>query len=137
MERVFLFRGKRIDNGKWITGCMMQHGFETPYIFETGTHAAAVEPSTVGQCLGFEDESGKLIFEGDIIQRDITNETIVGDVVWTDVGITGFMLKVTRKDHYSFFSMGRGKFDDDIGDKCNDKIIGNIHDNPELMEVLK
>lgn len=51
-----------------------------------------------------------------------------------DMAGTGFYLKVNEDAKSSFYPIGRGQFDDDDGKRCNDIILGNIHDNPELIK---
>jgi hypothetical protein len=46
---------------------------------------------------------------------------------------TGFYLKIKQKNGIGFYPMNRGQFDDDDGDLCNDIVLGNVHDNPELL----
>ena len=138
--REILFRGKRIDNDEWIEGhygeyMLMSgvsiHGISIPKK-ETvcGSICYDVEASTVGQYTGLTDKNGKKIFEGDIVKvtglwpdRDgeqrIWRQFRVGEVFYY---------------HGAFFF---GKWGlQKTSEKCIE-IIGNIHDNPELLEVGK
>lgn len=87
------------------------------------------------QCAGFKDINEKLIFEGDILRRETFGSPVIGEVVWSDMGFTGLKLKARTETGYSFYSIGRGKYDDDEGNICNDIIIGNIYENPELLNT--
>lgn len=125
--REILFRGKRIDNGEWVKGfyvCIPDTHYIMTGKFDSLTNgiinseAYKVDPSTVGQFTGLEDKLGTKIFEGDVID-DLGVEYIV----------------VFDSDYAQF----RGKFDgwnaeiSHIASRC--EVIGNIHDNPELLEV--
>lgn len=82
-----------------------------------------VEPSTLGECTGLTDKNGTLIFEGDFIKN--LDDGKIWLVVWSNSG-AGYVCK-DRIDCYNT-----------IGTDCyrttRTKIIGNIHDNPELLK---
>lgn len=116
--REILFRGKRVDNGEWETGSLvyarMGTSEEQAGIADKMTaYHTPVIPETVGQYTGLTDKNGKKIFEGDIVK--ISNDEIF-EVKYEDGG----------------FTAGLFLGDWDYG---HVEVIGNIYDNPELMEV--
>lgn len=113
--REILFRGKRIDNGKWVQGSLFTR-VNTAYIFPLPitTSKAEVDPETVGQFTGIT-ANGTKIFEGDIIEWD--------ELEW------GEKHRELVEWNYNLFAIRK----DDWGEWC--EVIGNIHDNPELLEV--
>lgn len=140
--RPIKFRGKRVDNGEWVEGLICynsgghpnnieQCGFDKPYegVFE-------VIPETVGQFTGLTDKNGKEIWDGDILQftyQDRIEENGRGEVkgaVTFENG--GFYVKenfpYTYEDEMSSPDTLNGWLKSE-----NCYIIGNIHDNPELL----
>ena len=141
--REILFRGKRAYGGEWVEGFYyMQRGkyagdksfcYEYPTIttgiVETsgayGESSEAIEyeviPETVGQYTGITDKTGKKIFEGDIVKEyNIFGvEVGIGAVHWSDLFLAWHITK--NKSMYS-------------GNIASYEVIGNIHDNPELLE---
>lgn len=117
--REILFRGKRIDNGEWITGDLWNRpyadlGVSIVNFFEdTGTTGGLrVIPETIGQYTGLKDKNGKKIFEGDMI-KICSGKPIVGYVEFN-----GLMFLV---DGWGLWSFSHHK--------CEFEIVGNIHGN--------
>lgn len=143
--REILFRGKRLSDGEWVTGYYIQ---PTYHWHKRGIHKDwiacgavsnggwlnllqkyAVIPETVGQYTGLTDKNGKKIFEGDIVRvDDDVKETFPqvedGDVRFARggffVGSYGDILR-SLDVIADFKGVLRGE------------VIGNIHDNPELL----
>ena len=122
--REIKFRGKHLD--KWLYGSLHMNESGQPAIATPSTfHFRCVDPDTVGQYTGLLDRNDKEIYEGDIIEvnrgcceRDgIHFDFIFHAVVFWDK--SGFMYK------------GPGIFS---GSFNNVKVIGNVHDNPSLLE---
>ena len=135
--REILFRGKRVDNGEWWYGLPLRtlnkDGEDVLNIqcWERGKDGVTgiydpVIPSTVGQYTGLTDKNSTKIFEGDIVKDE--QAQMLGKVVYATAadgfdGMAGFMV-------------------DDIDDGLQNyngfwhlvEVIGNIHDNPELLE---
>ena len=125
--REILFRGKRADNGVWVEGADIMHKTVRGElcIADVGTDWVSVIHETVGQYTGLKDKNGKKIFEGDIVTNMLNCD--VG-IVFYDDELCGFYKTSTR---YS------GVFGCGILIMCGQEeyeIIGNIHDNPELLE---
>jgi uncharacterized phage protein (TIGR01671 family) len=144
--REILFRGKSVEqrnSGRWIEGSLVTlddtHTFIVPRFesastlsndFIVSSTMEAVDPSTVGQYTGLNDRNGKRIFEGDVIK-----------IPWRDgyqnrVAIfeNGLFKARSKPDSYSVSLVSFVGFDDP--ELCCE-VIGNIHDNPELLEVNK
>lgn len=127
-EHMGLFRGKRICNGKWMEGYLLRLADGTCLICQAGyrINRYKVNPDTVGKCTGLRDKNGKLIFEGDILRlggRDLPHWIKKGQKCKVEYNAGGF---VPLCD-----------YDSDCGDHVaagDCEIIGNIHDNPELLE---
>ncbi len=133
MNDRFLFRGKRKDNGEWVKGYYVPAGDVATIIQPTrmGFHAEKpegsadawmVDPATVGQCTGLRDKNGTLIYEGDIC-KDSTGW--VFEVIWDDIDarFLGRQSK-PRGDTYICY----------VGRVPAAEILGNVHDNLELLE---
>lgn len=140
MNNRYICRGKRKDNDEWIEGYLIQ-GNKTyiatteaiNYMVVSTSCMASIElveviPETVGQCTGLKDKNGKLIFENDIIVTDKFNTPEIKYTITYDKELAAFIGEY-RKGCIKHFTT----FDDDSN--CFE-VIGNIHDNPELLEKL-
>ena len=125
--REILFRGKRKDNGKWVEGHYGEYysGKENVSCISisketiSGSLCYDVIPETVGQYTGLTDKNGTKIFEGDILHA------AQGDFVvrWSE-SICSF---VAGEKERMRPCMNSGTMN------CCE-VIGNIFDNPELLE---
>ena len=128
MTREILFRGKRIDNGEWVFGDLRHifYGECYPHIVDNSNGlnnsvcGLEVDPATVGQFTGLTDRNGVKIFEGDIVNYNC------------EPGYVGFDKE--NAEFLIFFSKWTAGFDSIYCDR-NAEVIGNIYDNPELLEV--
>lgn len=129
MSERYLFRGKRKDNNEWVTGDLMQWSDGTIRIcVESGVDektTVTVIPETVGQCTGLKDKNGKMIYEGDIVKGLFNFGLEIMSVCTFKDGAFGLTAKQCGAYHFSAFTS-----------ICNVKyeVIGNIRDNPELLE---
>lgn len=122
MKREILFRGKRVT-GKWVTGYYYPDFDDTEvgYILSNDDGVVYdVWKIAVGQFTGLTDKNGVKIFEGDIV-KDLNFEIASNSVVVYDPAI----FRIANKN---------GDFvGDGYPDWDNFEVIGNIHDNPELL----
>lgn len=137
MTREILFRGKCMDNGEWVEGYYSPvnipiTGNMGHFINVGGYRAVEIDPETVSQFTGLTDENGVKIFEGDIIKwKYLCNDHLVYQVVY-EKGTAGFVTRRNFNNRDGIDCYSDSVFDDD-GDMS--EVIGNIHDNPELLEV--
>lgn len=129
--REILFRGKRVDNGEWIYG--MPCATEKSGIYAIQTLCGGIFdiiPETIGQYTGLKDKTGTKIFEGDIIESVFIKKLYLvyfGEHLfdgydgeryacgWYNEDDCGFVTEICCPDTWAI-------------------VIGNIHDNPELLE---
>lgn len=125
--REILFRGKRIDNGNWISGSLFAR-IDDCYIIPLAviTSKSKVDPETVGQYTGLTDTNGKRIFEGDVIK------SWQGKILAVKFGqYRDDEEVVSGNGWYVSGEYGTLSFDERWG---GHEVIGNIHDNPELLK---
>ncbi len=143
--REIKFRGKRIDNGEWVHGsllidkryhddknCQLTEYYISTVHHENGDEVGelwCVDLATVGQFIGINDIEDNNLYEGDII-RMFTDKWIIA-VVRIEYGIPIFT-SVDFADTYEYVSEYL-QYDGGYG-WVDCELIGNIHDNPELLE---
>ena len=130
--RTIKFRGKTVNGNEWIFGTTISQGTikrkADKWFMEVGENKwKGLHPGSLGQFTGLFDKDGKEIYEGDILRRKDS----------------GALLKVEFRhgafgyEYYGDFHSWAGNhnftfnpFDTDV----DFAIIGNIHDNPELLK---
>ena len=122
--RTIKFRGKRIDDGKWIYGYLA--GTDSiNNIDEVAYPNEDVAREAIGQFSGMLDKNGKEIYEGDIVRYydDIEDELVSSHVIY-------------HKESCSFCAAPTKLCGDYIGITAywQFEVIGNIHDKPELIK---
>ena len=128
MEDRYIYKAKRLDNGEWVEGYLSypfctKKGNESYYFYAKDSLGffcrCVVDASTICQCTGSKDKNGKLIWENDIVKT--SGHIFV--CYWDEYN---FEWGLKSKTH----TFGLGYID-----KWLIEVIGNIFDNPELLEV--
>jgi len=124
------FRGKALSGAGWVYGYVIHYGLDRVIIDTKDWHVSeAVDPATVGQYTGLKDREGRKIFEGDILKPEFGNFPNL--VVEYNADAAAFAAKANEpvggegKKTFLFSELP-------IGDLF--AVIGNIHDNPELIK---
>lgn len=121
--REYKFRGIRCDNKEWIYGDLLRTIVDPfTYIQNANEGQIKVMPHTVGQSTELPDNSGKEIYDGDFV---LINDDEIGIVIWDKAELEyGITIDTAQLKMGNFYSK-------DL------EVIGNIHDNPELLEIAK
>lgn len=143
MNERYLFRGKRTDNGEWVTGyyvfrrkrsgifgqIISELDFDRHLIIDLQGNSHEVIPETVGQCTGLKDKNGELIFEGDVVQTKKYGKVIGhSNVNYYDTFRITYVPAVFRLENiYRSFNL--------VGNSADFEIIGNIYDNSNLCKL--
>ena len=135
--REILFRGKRVDNGEWVYGL--------PYKAKYGCISSIVNddeerflilPETVGQYTGLKGKNGKEIYEGDIVCTRFPEGCKNAGKICSigDIQFRGSMFGIDWAQWKNDTFWGLRRIDEDFHKEI--EVIGNIYDNPELLEEI-
>lgn len=130
MEDRYLFKAKRIDNGEWVRGVpfeiegkqvilikdnenILRVNYLEENMWTSEIYAIEVDASTICQCTGLKDKNGKRVWENDIVKYD-----------W---GGTRIDFIEYQPPIFTYSKSMRWNLQ-------QDEVIGNIFDNPELLE---
>ena len=134
-----LFRGKRIDTGEWVYGFYghkpngneVEGHFIIKWCFNVDSDSiyayfsgVPVIPETVGQYTGLDDKNGVKIFKGDVVRYLNSIESGTGVVTFDTCAYQFNWIDIDEANSLLMYF------------QCSEEmeVIGNIHDNPELME---
>lgn len=133
MEDRYLFKAKRVNNGEWVIGyygvigkrnVIIEKYAENYYCPDTcesrhGNQIHEVNSKTICQCTGLRDKNGKLIWENDIVK--INNDKVNTLITFRDFEI---ICTIPNEKYYKH----RLEYDTEY------EVVGNVFDNPELLE---
>lgn len=127
--RTIKFRGQRVDNNEFVYGFYWVTSIAT-YITadaETKHQDIPVFSATIGQYTGIKDHRQNEIYEGDILKWDSEDGEVTGKVVFKNsdeenLNLSGFVFEIIRVEEY------------DHDNPIEFTIVGNIHENPELLK---
>lgn len=149
--RTIKFKAKRLDNGEWVKGDLLQYLDGTVYIGDNEgtwtddglcnsdyTHVEIVAPDTVCQFTGFLDKNGKEIYEGDVLRSDEYPYSCIGDkrrdnyyavVYYCEEGAC-FGTVTAKNPSSDVGGISDGILDDVEREKMkNFEVIGNVHED--------
>jgi uncharacterized phage protein (TIGR01671 family) len=141
--REILFRGKTPkyepfnegNNDKWVEGHFCKDSFaEKTYINENvganNFFMYMVIPETVGEYTGLKDKNGKMIFEGDIVEATDSGCKKFYRIIFYDAEMAHFGTKWPKaKGEFALEGLTAYRIKIE-----GIRVVGNIHDNPELVE---
>ena len=145
--RTIKFRGQKTTNGIWVYGSLVySNELDAAIYYQVGKSSVKsmewvyVNPDTIGQFTGLYDKNGKEIYEGDILLWTRKNVHIEGRqrqdfsdkcIVYYDNDKCAFRFRYELR---CGACVGYLDFDDDRSDESFVEVIGDIHNNPKLLE---
>lgn len=140
--REILFKAKRIDNGEWIEGSLLNLDSDSGYCYIVPTYETAstlpikslildrmklVDPETICQFTGLTDKDGKKIWENDIVTCQTKYGGDIGKVVFHN---GKFCVLWNSAYHYP----RNGKCESYYGINTKNSVKGSVFDHPELLQ---
>lgn len=136
MDNRYLYKAKQIDTGEWVEGFLKQYPTgeweiarkcdnppDSDPMWQKVLITYKIEANSICQCTGLKDKNGKLIWENDIVRYcDCTVEKYV--IAWEPDKVCF---------EYQQYGCSIMNFDELSGIEV--EVIGNVFDNPELLEV--
>lgn len=136
MEDRYLYKAKRLDNGEWVQGVpfkvegkwvllindnenLLRVHFIEENMWIAEIYAIEVDASTICPCTGLKDKNGKLIWENDIVKINNSKGNVL--ITFRDFEI---ICTIPNEKYYKH----RLEYDTEY------EVVGNIFDNPELLE---
>lgn len=131
----YLYKAKSITGsckGTWVTGSYIYqrsqeeftHRIQPPY---SCSYALPVDPDTICRCTGMNDKKKNLIWENDIVKIIYNGKEYIYIVVWdsSELGFKATNGKENYENHFQYLTC------------CEEiKVIGNVFDNPDLLEKI-
>lgn len=148
--REILFKAKRIDNGEWIIGSLIQNTYlggirswisseqedkarlRSVSTYQAEWRAFEVRTDTICQYTGLTDKNGKLIFENDVVKATVRQNSLCQLSSYSD------FYQISYQEKYCYFYLKKKNnnllFDGNWSYYIKSiEVIGNIFENPELM----
>lgn len=133
--REIKFRGRRVDTGEWVYGKLLNSNFSSFIVMMVNTIGGnvisslvyhEVDQESIGQYTGLKDKKGVEIYERDVVDTTYNGEAFIGVVVY-DMSELDFKATNGKENYGSNFQYLLC---------CEEvEVIGNIYENPELLEV--
>lgn len=143
--REILFKAKRLDNGEWVEGDLIQNIFggmkrmwissesydkerlRSVHKYITEWRGIEIDPDTICQYTGLTDKNSRKIWENDIVQAWSEGSNAIGKVIRRVDGLYIMYPAYQKKEFWGLYPNKNGK--------TTVEVIGNIFDNEELLEV--
>jgi uncharacterized phage protein (TIGR01671 family) len=134
MNREILFKAKTIKDGKWVEGLLWKKKYNSHNIYiscfpdkDDHEEVYCVDANTICQYTGLTDKNGNKIWENDVVECKNNKSHFQSQIEW-DKSYCGFILQDSDTSAVGLDAITKGGIYKDV------QVIGNIFDNPELLE---